>query len=127
MGFIIWLIALVAAAIGTVLVQFLLSIITVQSELFQNLIAALVWFLIAYVLYYAGKKIDGESWFKLLSLNFFVTWAFATIGYLVGIVVWILIDTSKLNVSLDVMSAAFFFALPLTIGPTAAMSLGLRD
>lgn len=124
MGFIIWIIAFVATAIGKILAEFLVSL-----ELFDlpELISAIVWFLISFVTYLAGRKIEGEGWFKLLSLNFIVTWAFCTFGVLLGAVIWELIVTGGVVLQLEVILAIFFGSLPLTIGPTASLSLGLRD
>lgn len=124
MGFIVWLITLVAAALGTVLGEFIISIDLIGIP---ELVSAIIWFLIAFTTYFFGKRLDEEHWFKLVSINFIVTWAFCTVGYLLGLIVWNLIDQGAVAITLDQMVTFFFIALPLTIGPTATVSLGLRD
>jgi len=124
MGFIIWIIGLAAAALGKVLADFLVSLNIINLP---ELIQALVWFLIAFIVYFFAKKIESESWFGLFSLNYFVTWAFTTVGVLIGAIVWSLIDSGSVALNMDQLTTLFFLSLPLTIGPTLAMSLGLRE
>ena len=124
MGFILWIIALVATTLGVVLGDVVVSLNIIGNN---QIINAIFWFLISMVTYYAGRKMKDEKWYKLLSLNFLITWAFSTIGALLGNFVWTLIDTGNASLNLNSMIDLFFIVLPLCIGPTAAMSLGLRD
>ena len=124
MGFVGWLIGLVATALGTIL-----GFLLVDSGLIglAEVIPAIVWFLICFVTYYAGTRLKEEKWFRLLSVNFLLTWIFCDVGYLLGIIVWQLIKTGTVSMSGNQLLDAFLISLPLTIGPTATMSIGLRD
>ncbi|MHA2504004.1 MAG: hypothetical protein ACXAE3_14185 [Candidatus Kariarchaeaceae archaeon] len=124
MGFVSWIIALFATAIGVVLSTFLISLDIINLP---ELINALVWLLITWFAYLGGKQVDDESGFKIISLNFIITWAFTTIGALLGFIISTLIDTGSISLQLDALLTAFFFFLPLTIGPTLGVSLGLGD
>lgn len=122
MKWIVYITALFAAALGTVIAYFLVDIIDLP-----DLINAIVWFLIAFTTYFFAKKVKDESWFKMLTLDFFITWAFTTIGVILGTIVVILIDTNSLTLNWDSLVTTFFASLPLALGPTATASMGLRE
>ncbi|MDH5401345.1 MAG: hypothetical protein OEZ01_09195 [Candidatus Heimdallarchaeota archaeon] len=122
MKFVLYFMTLIFAAIGAVI-----SFFVVDSGILgiEQLINALVWFLISYMTYWGAKKIDDTNSFKLLSLDFFLTWIFCTIGVLVGFIIWSLIQTKTATINIDALTNVFFKYLPYTIGPTATASLGL--
>lgn len=124
MKFIVYIISLFAAALGTILSSFLINANIINLP---ELIVAIIWFLISFITYISAKKLKDEKWFKLISLDFFLTWAFTTIGVLIGVIVWILIDTGAVSVNFDNMVNLFFITLPFSLGPTATTSMGLRD
>jgi hypothetical protein len=128
MAVILWIVVLVASAIGWLLAQFVNSILTIDFA-GGNIVPAFFWFLIAITCFFVAGSVkkEKEGSFGLISLDFFVTWMFSTIGVILGALAWILIDTESLSVNFDQISAFFFFFLPLTIGTTLAASLGLRE
>ena len=124
MKFIVYIISLFAAALGTILSSFLLDANIINLP---ELIVAIIWFLISFITYISAKKLKDEKWFKLISIDFFLTWAFTTIGVLIGVIVWTLIDSGSVAVNIDTMVNLFFVTLPFALGPTATTSMGLRD
>jgi hypothetical protein len=115
---------LFAAAIGWILASF---VATFDLGDFADLISAIFWFLIAFSTHFFAKRIKDEKRFGLLSLNFFITWAFCTAGAIIGDIVWDLIDSESTSIQLDAVVDSFFFFLALTIGPTATAALGIRE
>ena len=124
MKFIVYSISLFAAALGTILSSFLIDANIINLP---ELIVAIIWFLISFVTYISAKNLKDEKWFKLISIDFFLTWAFTTIGVLIGVLVWTLIDFGSVSIDFDAMMNLFFFTLPFSLGPTATTSMGLRD
>ncbi len=122
MKFSIYFMALAASAIGIVISSYLVTIIDLPE-----LINAIFWFLISFTTYFFAKKVKEYSWFKMLSLDFFLTWAFVSIGVIIGVMIMQLIKTGSVTAELDVLTEVFFNTLPLALGPAATTSLGLRD
>ena len=122
MKFVVYVMAMSTAAIGTIISSFVADIINLPE-----LISAIIWFLISLVTYMGAKRMKESEWFKMLSLDFILTWAFTCIGVILGFIILVLIDKGSLTINLDQIVNLFYATLPLALGPTATTSLGLRD
>lgn len=132
MSLVLFLITLVAAAIGTTAALWLQANVSIDiggmtSAQVDALITALAWFLICFVVYFAASKLKDVKSFKLVSLKFFLTWAFVCAGVIIGTILYILIDQGSVSIKSNDLFNWFLLALPLALGPTGAASMGLRD
>ncbi len=132
MKLIVYLISLITASIGyfigleiweSISVDELGNLTQIQIE---NLVWAFVWFFICLVVFFVSKKLE-ESWFGLISLDFFLTWAFVCTGIILGRLLFELVETGSLDVEFEEIKDTFFRTLPLALGPTCSVSMGLRD
>lgn len=112
---------MVATAIGIIVSSLLTDIINLPE-----LINAIFWFLICFTTYYFARRMD-YGWFKMISLDFFLTWAFVCIGVILGLIILQLINTGSVTANLEQLTSFFYSSLPLALGPTATTSMGLRD
>ena len=111
-----------AAAVG-----YVLSTYIGENIDYPELIKAIFWFLISFSTYFGAKRLKEITWFKLVSLDFFMTWAFVTIGVIIGDIVLALIDSGGAVLNTDRLVEVFYDTLPLALAPAATASLGLRD
>lgn len=132
MKLIVYFVSLITAAIGYFIGLEIRDAITVDAlgNLTQlqirNLIWGLVWFIICFVVFFVSKKLK-EGWFGLLSLDFFLTWTFVSTGIIIGFLIYRLVEEGSLSVEFDEIKDTFFTILPIALGPTGCVSLGLRD
>lgn len=122
MKFSVYLSAMGSTTIGIIISTYLITIIDLPE-----IITAIFWFLITYIAFVFARKVKDYAWFKILSLDFFLTWAFVCIGVILGVVIVDLILTKSVTLNLDEIQNVFFQYLPLALAPTLATSLGLRE
>ncbi|MHA2091078.1 MAG: hypothetical protein ACW98K_09485 [Candidatus Kariarchaeaceae archaeon] len=132
MGLIVYIIAFVTSAIGLLLAFIIDDNIDVEvggltALEMERLILGLIWFIVCLVVYFGSAQLDNEKWFKVLTPSFIITWAFVSAGTILGWVLFLLYQDSSVTIDGDDIRFAFFDFLAVSLGPTAAASLGLRD
>ncbi len=123
---------MVTAALGTVLSALIFQSLNISKlggltpAQIQSLLNALFWFLICVGTWFGASRTE-EKPFGFLSIKFLVAWISCNVGAMIGFVVAVLIDQGSITLNGEQLANQFFFILPLTIGPTATTSLGLKD
>lgn len=132
MGFVVYVITFVSAALGFFISGVVNDEISVDelaglspAEI-NGLITGLLWFLVCFVVYLGTSRLEEASWFKLLTPSFFITWAFVCGGIILGSILFLIYQDSSVTIDGDVISFAFFNNLAIALGPTASASLGIR-
>lgn len=132
MSFVLYVITLVTAAIGTILSAMIFNNIDVNSlggltpAQIQAFLNALFWFLICVGTWFGASRTD-EKPFGFISVKFLIAWIFCNAGAMIGFIVALLIENGSLVLEAEQLANQFFLILPLTIGPTATASMGLKD
>ncbi len=132
MSFVLYVITLVTAALGTILSSLIFNNIGVntlgnlEQQQIQALLNALFWFLICVGTWFGASRTD-EKPFGFISIKFLIAWIFCNAGAMLGFLLSFLIETGSLTVQSGQLLDQFFFILPLTIGPTATTSMGLKE
>ncbi|RMG38739.1 MAG: hypothetical protein D6732_04890 [Methanobacteriota archaeon] len=132
MSFVLYVITLVAAALGTILSSLIFNNLGVNSlgnlepQQIQALLNALFWFLICVGTWFGASRTD-ERPFGFISVKFLIAWLFCNAGAMLGFLISILIENGSLSVQGEQLLDQFFLILPLTIGPTATTSMGLKE
>ena len=92
------------------------------------MVQALGWFLVCWLTYF-GSTFWLEEGGKagLISLFFFIVWFFASLGILIAIYLWLMIQGSTLTLDLDNIINTFFIAMPLALAPSISAVLGVSN
>ena len=92
------------------------------------IVAAIGWFLVCFLTYW-GSTFWLEEGGKagIISLFFLIVWLFASLGILIAIYIWFMIQGSTVTLDLDNIINTFFVAMPLALAPSIAAILGVSN
>ena len=107
------------ASTGTI--RDVLNVITTQG-----LLEGIVWLIVAIICYIGVKKVieSGEP-VGPISLFFVLIWIGTVAGLFIGTVIYDLITTPSVTITVDSIIAWLFKGLPFALGPSFAAALGI--
>ncbi|MHA1946234.1 MAG: hypothetical protein ACXAC6_03740 [Candidatus Hodarchaeales archaeon] len=92
------------------------------------IVIAIGWFLVCFLTYWGSTRwLDEGERSGLLSLFFVIVWLFASLGILIAIKLFFMIQGGTLVLDLDDLINTFFVAMPLALAPTIAAILGVSN
>ena len=92
------------------------------------IVIAIGWFLVCFLTYWGSTRwLDEGEKSGLLSLFFVIVWLFASLGILIAIKLFFMIQGGTLVLDLDDLINTFFVAMPLALAPSVAAILGVSN
>ena len=92
------------------------------------IVVAIGWFLVCFLTYWGSTRwLDEGEKSGLLSLFFVIVWLFASLGILIAIKLFFMIQGGTLVLNFDDLINTFFVAMPLALAPTIAAILGVSN
>ena len=92
------------------------------------IVAALGWFVVCFLTYWGSTRwLEVGEKVGLLSLFFFLVWLTASLGILIGIILFNMFQGLTITLDLDNILNTFFFAMPLALAPAIAAILGVTN
>ena len=136
MKLVVYLMAAFSSTIGVLLglfiyneiidIQALADLLNLSFIQAENLLWALLWYLVCFIAFIMATKIDYHG-FSLISIDFLLTWIFCNIGVILGSYLYILIDTGSLTINWDAILDNFYLFLATTLGPAGTTAMGLKN